>query len=95
MHLRIVTYAILLGTSVLAAAQVQAPEVSRRAIKCACSGIAGNTRSACRSSGGDFNEGGCGFSGCCLYAGNEQTNFIEFCQALGFGFRRCDDCHAC
>jgi hypothetical protein len=32
---------------------------------------------------GKSNEGGWGFSQCCIYAGSEQANFIENCGTLG------------
>lgn len=96
MHLSPTNYiAVLLGMGVLSMAQVPVGQVPRPAIKCACSGTVENSRTACDPAGGDFNTGGCGFSGCCVYAGREQTSFIENCEALGYGFRRCDDCASC
>lgn len=91
MHLSISTYfAFLLGLGTLATAQVES-----RSIKCVCDGITDNSQTACVQTGGSFNVTGCGFAGCCVYANNEQTRFIENCRTLGYGFRRCDDCRSC
>lgn len=91
MHLSISTYFnLLLGLGTLAIAQV-----GSRSIKCVCDGIPDNSKTACVQTGGSFNATGCEFAGCCVYANNEQTRFIENCKTLGYGFRRCDDCRSC
>ncbi|EKV19709.1 hypothetical protein PDIG_01560 [Penicillium digitatum PHI26] len=91
MYLSISTHlTLLMGLGTLATAQVAA-----RSIKCACDGITDHSQTACVQTGGSFNAAGCGFAGCCVYANNEQTRFIETCRTLGYGFRRCDDCRSC
>lgn len=66
---------------------------STEAFKCNCQGTLAHSRRACQLVGGSFGEA-CGYAGCCV-TGNQQRRYIEMCNALGYGFRRCDDCDRC
>lgn len=65
------------------------------ALKCACEGGTDHSRIACDRIGAEYGLHGCGFTGCCVFPGDQQRRFIDTCRHMGFEFKRCDDCPAC
>ncbi|EMD96405.1 hypothetical protein COCC4DRAFT_64903 [Bipolaris maydis ATCC 48331] len=67
---------------------------SVEARKCACQGGPPNSQAACSAIGASYGYG-CGFSGCCVNPGTQESRFRSMCVELGFGFLRCNECPTC
>ncbi|KAI8918634.1 hypothetical protein DFJ77DRAFT_304663 [Powellomyces hirtus] len=65
------------------------------ALKCACKGGQANSRRACNAIGAFYSVNSCGFTGCCVNAGDQRKAFEGACKSLGFNFKRCDSCATC